>query len=303
MSADGVDVSGLAAALAARLRCGTVELRPLSVECAWPVFRASVPGREPVFVKLAGAEAAGRTLAFLRTAGPLRFLPQPVLAEPFAFGGFFVLCLEWKAVERVDAEAMTDAQAESFAQGCMRLSEALVRFDGPVSELGEDAPEAQHAQISAYAARHPLAARLVRPLVEMPLVERSYAGRALVVIHGDLQPRNYGFAGESLAAVFDFDDLTRGLACEDAAYAFTERARRAGLSAAKRTRLTELFLRFALASPWPVEDWLLAVGHARLRIAARRLASHPDSLCVAFDIARRDRPLRALAEALKGLHA
>ena len=200
----------------------------------------------------------------------------------------------------MNAEDMSDAQFASFVDGCRRLSSVLFAYRGELRPVGEDDPELQHAQLAAYAERHPLVGRLLRPLLDVPEARRTYGSRARATIHGDFQPKNYGFDGERFAAVFDFDALTTGLACEDAAYAFTERARRAELSAEKRRRLTELFLRFVGSSPWPKDEWLVAVNHARLRIAARRLDRHPDSPFVAFDIARRDRPLRKLAAALEG---
>ena len=295
-----VDVKSLSALIADRLRLVAVELVPLDVECAWPVYRASAIGCEPMLVKVTERAAAERTLEFLAASEGCPFLPRPVLADAPDFEGHAVLCLEWKASERVNAEDMTEGQLGSFVEGCRTLSEALVRYRGPITPLAEaDSPHGQYAALQDYAARHPLMARLISPLLDIPEAEREYGARELVIIHGDLQPKNYGFDGDRLAAIYDTDDLTTGLACEDAAYAFTERARRSELSAAKRRRLEELFLRMVDLSPWPKDEWLIAVNHSRLRIAARRLEKRPDSVFVAFDIARRDKPLRLLVEALR----
>ena len=299
-----VDVKALSALIADRLRLVALELVPLGVECAWPVYRAEAIGREAMFVKVTERAAAERTLEFLAASEGCPFLPRPVLADAPDFGGHAVLCLEWKASERVNAEDMTEGQLGSFATGCRILSEALVRYRGPITPLAEaDSPRGQYAALREYAARHPVMARLIKPLLGIPEAEREYGARELAIIHGDLQPKNYGFDGDRLAAVYDTDDLTEGLACEDACYAFTERARRSELSAAKRRRLTELFLRLVDLSPWPKDEWLIAVNHSRLRIAARRLEKRPDSMVVAFDIARRDKPLRLLVEALRRGHA
>ena len=296
-----VDVKSLSVLMADRLRLVAVELVPLDVECAWPVYRATAIGCEPMLVKVTERAAAERTLNFLSAVEGCPFLPRPVLADAPDFEGHAVLCLEWKASERVNAEDMTEGQLGSFVEGCRTLSEALARYRGPITPLAEaDSPRGQYAALRDYAVRHPLMARLLSPLLDIPEAEREYGARELVIIHGDLQPKNYGFDGDRLAAVYDTDDLTTGLACEDAAYAFTERARRAELSAAKRRRLTELFLRFVELSPWPKDEWLIAVNHSRLRIAARRLEKRPDSIFIAFDIARRDKPLRLLAAELKG---
>ena len=296
-----VDVVQVSAAVADALRRVAVELEPIEVQCAWPVFKATSVGCEPMFVKVTDPDAARRTLAFLSGAGDVPFLPKPILSELISFNGFAVLCLEWKTATRVNAEDMTEGQLGSFLGGCRQLATVLAASRVAVTPLKEDdSPRGQHAALQRYALRHPLAGRLLKPLLSIPESERSYGTRPLVAIHGDLQPKNYGFDGDRFAAVYDTDDLTEGLACEDACYAFTERARRAELSALSRRRLTELFVRFVEMSPWPKDEWLVAVNHARLRIAARRLEKHPDSAFVALDIARRDKPLRALVDALKG---
>ena len=295
-----VDQSQLAVAVADGLRLVAVELEPIDVVCAWPVFRATSVGCAPIFVKVTDPDAANRTLTFLSGAGDVPFLPKPLCPAPIPFNGFGVLCLEWKGSERVNAEDMTAEQLDGFAEGCRRLSGAFADYRGDVTPLSEEeSPRGQYDKLQRYALRHPLAGRLLKPLLSIPESERSYGNRPLVTIHGDLQPRNYGFDGNRFAAVYDTDDLTEGLACEDACYAFAERARRSELSAAARQRLTDLFLRLVAKSPWPGDEWLIAISHARLRIAARRLEKHPDSAFVAFDIARRDKPLRALAVALK----
>jgi len=295
-----VDSRKLEDFLADRLRLVSLELRPLKVKCAWPVFKGLSHGVPPMFVKVVPRETAARALAFLSSVRDCDFLPRPVVRELFAYEGHSVLCLEWKDAERVDAEKMTDAQLEGFLAGCRRLAEVLSAYAGDVlPPSDEDAPEVQFAALERYAERHRLVGRLLKPLLGIPESARAYGERVLVIIHGDLQPKNYGFDGDRLAAVYDTDDLTLGLACEDAAYAFTERARRSELTEAERRRLCDLFRRFVAASPWPKDEWKIAVSHARLRIAARRLKSHPDSVFVAFDIARRDKPLRMLAAVLE----
>ena len=299
-----VDVRRLADRLADRLQLVSLELVPLDVKCAWPVFRGTCFGRDPVFVKVTARAAAERALSFLRdAAGTCDLLPKPVLAEPLEFDGLAVLCLEWKSVRQVDAEDMSDAQRTSFLEGCIRLSAVLADYRGGVTAASEDDPVTYYTKLAGYVSRHRLVGRWLRPLLDIPGNERSYQGFTLSTIHGDLQPKNYGFDGDRFAAVFDTDDLAKGLPCEDAAYAFTERARRSELSEEKRGRLFENFRKVVADSPWPKGEWLIAVNHARLRIAARRLEKHPDSVFVAFDIVRRDRPLCALAAVLKESHA
>ncbi len=291
-----IDIDRLATLLAKSLGEG-ISLKPLSVSCAWPVFRGVTDAGEQLFVKLSCRESAEKTLSLLLAAQGCPLMPKPRLPELLDFGGRTVLCIEWKRARRVDAEDMTDLQASSFLAGCRELSGVLNAHCGDIPLNEEDSPDCQYAVIADWAAKHPFQARLIRPILSIPEAERSYRGRSLVTIHGDFQELNYGFDGDCLSTVFDFESMTRGLACEDATYAFTERARRSELSARARRRLTELFLSMARQSPWPPDEWLIALNHARLRIASRRLTKSPRSPFIALDVVRRDSPLRHLVEA------
>ena len=83
MRKPAVDVRRLADFLAERLRVVALELSPLDVKCAWPVFRGTAVGRPPVFVKVTDRAAAERTLAFLRTAArPNRGFRRPDRSRP-----------------------------------------------------------------------------------------------------------------------------------------------------------------------------------------------------------------------------
>ena len=274
-------------------------LEPIRIGCTWPVYRATAPDGRALFVKLAPRDRIERTKAFLSLAADCPILPKVVPFDIPELAGRDYICLEWMEAERVNAEDMSDAQADSLLAGYLELSSVMARATDVMQPPAEETCERLYADVAGYAKRHPVVGRLMCHLVDIPEAERTYGGRATATIHGDLQPKNYGFLGDGLAAVFDVDGLTRGLACEDLAYAFTERCRRAELTTAKRRRLTELFLRLVRNSPWPRGEWLFAVNRDRLRIAARRVASHPHSPLTAFDIARRDRPLRRLAEALE----
>lgn len=298
-----IDIKALQEFVAEVMHLGSVELKPIEVDCAWPVYKATPQEGKAFFVKLTAAEPAKRTLSLLKEVkSPL--LPRVLTDELFVFGGFSVLCLEWRPSTRVNAEDMNEAQTESFLSGCVELSSALSAYAGQKRELSEEnSPRGRYEKLASYAKLHPLCGRLLRPLLALPKEEYDYAGHRLVTIHGDFQPRNYGFDGDRLSAVYDIDDLTQGLACEDATYAFTERLRRSELSPHKRRELIEKLLRVVAASSWPKEEWLLAVNHSRLKIAAKRLAKRPDSFIIAFDILRRDRPLRELADALRRAHA
>ena len=287
-------VAALAAEVSARFAGTPFALTPIEVECSRPVFRAEAPDKAPMFVKVTSSDEAVRNLRFLRSSGSCALLPKPLLDEPFDFDGRAVVCLEWKSGRRLEVEDMTDAEADSFLSGVVSLSVALRSAPDVQSAVGEDTPDGQFATVADYARRHPLVARLLRPLTDIPVVERSYAGRTLAPIHGDFHSCNYGFEGGRLAAVFDFDAMVMGLPCEDAAYPFTESIRQHGLPDVKRARLRQTFRRLVRASPWPLDDWRVAVNHARLRIAANRIRKHPRSFLTAFDVEHRDREVRPL---------
>ena len=299
-----VDLPHLTAVLSGRLHQGVRELAPLGITCTWPVFRAVTADGREMFVKVMEKAAAERTLTCLGSAGGCPLLPRPIIPEALDFGEFAVLCLDWRATQRVEPERMTEAQFLSFVDGCVSMAAALKSYSGPFSDYAEeDRPESYYDALVRYAARHPLSSRLLKSLLALPERMRSCAGRELVPIHGDFQSGNYGFDGDRLAAVFDVDDIVPGLPCEDATYAFTERLRHSELTDDERRRIIDLFLRMVGMTPWPLEDWQFAVSHARLRIAARRILRHPHLPFIELDVLRRDKPLRLLAEALESYRA
>lgn len=296
---NAIDEARLAKLLSDRLSVGEVTLERLRVKSAWPVYRASAARIAPVFVKVTESAAANRALDFLRRVDRCSLFPKVVFDGQLVFDELSVLCLEWKDARMVNAEDMNDAQLNSFVDGCGMLSCELrkAKMFTPIVQ-SDDMPETQYAMLSSYLHAHPLAGRLMRGLLDLPVAERTYGELKLAVIHGDFQPKNYGFDGNRFVAVFDTDDLTEGLPCEDAAYAFTERARRSELGDVARSRLESLFAKFVSRSSWPIREWRIAINHARLRIAARRLAHHSSSPFIAIDIARRDRPLQRLLKVL-----
>lgn len=274
-----------------------LRLLRVSVACRWPVYRGEAPKEASIFVKVARPAEVRNTLALLASVGVCDLLPRPILTEPLDFGEFSVLCLEWKESSVLFAEKMSEAQLESFREGCLALSRALSQVVVPLSVKESDDPSRQYAALADFVTRHRLAGRLLRELTGLPAAERTYGTRPLVPIHGDLQPKNYGFAGSRMTAVYDFEEVRLGLACEDATYAFMERCRHLG--GERHRRLVSLFLKLMDLSPWPADEWLVAVNHCRLRIASRRLEKHPDGMFVAFDIWRRDRPLRKLYDIIR----
>lgn len=283
-----VDLPALEA-LVARTLGVPYRLSPLGVKCTFPVFKATAPDAPPVFVKV-GLEEEWRRTTEVRG----RFFPKLLTdARLTTADGRVVFLLEWRAATTVFPEDMTPAQRARFVDGCVRLSADLQAAPTytPIAD-SPLAPERLYAQVTEYAARHPVAGRLLRPLVTIPPAERTFGARPLAVIHGDFHAKNFGFAGNELSVVYDFDKLTEGLACSDLGNALMERFSCLGLSRTARRRLRTAAREIVAAAPWPREDFVIICNQIRLAFAARRIAKHPNAAWVALDIARRDRALR-----------
>lgn len=288
----------IAAALGRRYR-----LTPLGVKCTYPVFKGEVDGASPIFVKVGPKEEWTRTVNLLREIGDCGFFSRFLTDAPIEYRGSAVFIMEWRDSRIVFPEDMSDRQAESFVAGCVRLGEVLelVRVSAGHGDRDgtENTPEELFENISQYARRHRIAGRLLKGLVDIPVAERTFGSRPLSVIHGDFHSKNFGFSGDEFASVFDFDKLTRGLACMDLANALVERFSCLGLSVATRRRLAERTRYIVSKSPWPREDFVIACNIVRLQFAARRVAKHPNSAWVALDILRRDRRIREFLTCLR----
>lgn len=276
-------------------------LTPLRVKCTYPVFKGEADGLSPFFVKVGLREEWRRTVDVLRDVGDCGLFARLMTDEPVEWKGYTVFLSEWRDSHVVFPEDMTDRQADSFADGCVRLSQALQKAKPPTVAGPEGrSPETLYEEVVRYVARHPFAGRLLNDLVAIPEAERTFGGRELSVVHGDFHAKNFGFAGDSLASVFDFDKLSRGRACGDLTNALVERFSCLRLSAAARRRLTRVARRVLARVPWSREDVVVSVNVLRLWFAARRIMKHPDSAWVALDIVRRDRKIRGIFKCLEG---
>ena len=294
--ADLTELVAIERQIALRLQAEWCRLSPIGVSCANLVFRAELSDGRTAFLKIGDRETIGRAVGWLSELADCPLVPRILVSPSVDFADGRALCLEWKDCRKIELVDLADAEADALVDGSVALSRAL-QCVTDVACGGEDDPDRQYGLICDFARRHPLAALFLRGLLTLPPASRSYGTRQLKVIHGDFHPLNFGFAGGRLSAVFDLDSLARGLPCEDLAYALCEDMRRGGQGARRRARLLDLFARFRAKAPWPTADWLIAVNHARLRIAARRLEKHPHNPLVAVDVFRRDWLLRPLVAA------
>ena len=309
-----VDIARLAARVAEALG-RHYALTPLGVKCTFPVFKGTADGAPSIFVKIGLREEWHRTARVVNAASdPYRepssaeqpsearqpkaalpsLFPALLTPSPIPYGEDRVVFIsEWREAKMVFPEDMTPAQQQGFVDGCVRLSDALqaVETFTPIAK-SPLAPEQLFATLADYAARHPVASRLLKSILSIPEAERTFGSRPLAIIHGDFHAKNFGFAGDALSVVFDFDKLTQGLACGDLGNALMERFSCLGLSRDTRRRLRAATRAIVTAAPWSREDFVITCNHIRLAFAARRIVKHPHSAWVAFDIARRDRRLR-----------
>jgi len=293
----GIDPARLAVRISDALG-RACRLTPLNVRCTYPVFRGETADGQSVFVKIGTSEEWHRTARLLRDAS-CALMPRLLLETPLEYDGHAVFVMEWREASVVFPEDMSDAQVDGFVRGCLDLSHALQRTRSFVpiadSPLG---PERLHAVVTSYMRRHPLAGRLLRGLADIPAADRTFGGRPLFVLHGDFHSKNFGFSGDELVRVIDFDRLTQGLACGDLVNALVERFSCLHLSAAVRRRLCERTRRILSRVPWSRGELSVVCNILRLGFAARRLDKHPDSAWVALDVLRRDRRIRLFLDCL-----
>lgn len=287
-----VDVGELACVVASALGCGC-RLTPLAVKCTYPVFRGDCADGASVFVKVGLWDEWHRTVRVLSDVVGCPLFPSFVTDSPIAYRDRAVFVMSWVSAAVVCPEDFTPRQATAFAAGCVTLSNALQRARDftPLAASAQN-PDRLFGILEGYCRRHPLSGRLLRTLREIPEPKRTYGSRPLAVVHGDFHAKNFGFDGDELARVVDFDKLTLGLACGDCANALIERFSCRHLSRTARRRLAAMTRQVVAATPWPREDFVVAANVLRLSFAARRIEKHPDAPWVALDILLRDLKIR-----------
>lgn len=293
------DIAKLAALVAEALGRPYV-LTPLGVKCTFPVFKGTADDAPSIFVKIGLKEEWHRTVAVLGDRRGNSLFPALLTPSPISYDGDRVVFLsEWREAKTVFPEDMTAAQRQGLVDGCVRLSADLQTVPAftPIA-ASPLAPERLYSTLVDYATRHPIASRLLTPLLSIPEAERTFGTRPRAILHGDFHAKNFGFSGDTLSVVYDFDKLTQGLACGDLGNALMERFSCLGLSRDARRRLWAATRAIVAAAPWPREDFVITCNHIRLAFAARRIAKHPNSVWVAVDIARRDRRLREFLTAI-----
>ena len=276
-----------------------VELEPLSIVCAAKVFRAVQDDGRVLFVKCSRND--GKVAAeFLSRHIGNSLLPESMLKSPVAFGDRWVSVYAFRQMSAVRLDEMTDAQFSSFCEGCREVF-GLMRADGDLSA---------HRNYDAYlnAARllsaHSGVMRMfLRSLAALKKEDYMYSPTAdQQLVHWDFTPKNFGFVGDELVAILDFDDLDTGSPVEPLAYLAAQSLRYLSVRCGRKRRrrlvrrlqaLQDVFTR-------PADEWAVAFQRVRLRDAFFALEKHPEGgWRVVFNLWRRDRWLRWLLDQVR----
>lgn len=254
-------------------------------DCVSKVYRAELADGRKVFAKLSHETTVGRTVAFLK-ACPRNRLIARLLVEPVFGDGEWAFAFEWRPSARVLFCRMNDRQFDSFRR-------ALPEFRG----LLQAAPDvgcvrngaALREEVAAYVRRHPLARLVLGSLTSLRREDCTFAAdEPTAIIHGDFHSRNFGFAGDTLEAFYDFDLLRRGSPLEDLAFLVTEEVKR-GIGAEDFRRLVGRVRQLMAESGRSADAWRVAFVQARLWEALKLIRRHPDRLRTSLNVLRRDR--------------
>jgi len=286
--------AGIVAIIREKLADPGIELKLLSQIGSSHVYLGT-SGEKRYFVKY--PDECARMYGVLRVGKGCPYLPVSYFDAPVPFAEGYISCLDWQPSDCVPVETWSDAQLESFLTAYADFFTVLHRTDD-VGAHEDDA--AYYRTIADYVARHPRVARFLRPLLEMPVDERTYrAGEKLSVTHGDLHGRNYGFRGESFGFFYDIDNVLWGYPTDDLAYTVLDRAQRRSVTGTKFARCAEVLRRMVGQLGRPMREWRVAINRKRLRQAASKIARRPDSLIPALDIWLHDRKaVRLIREAI-----
>lgn len=274
------------------------ELKPLKVKCTYPVFRGKTAAEKfAAFIKICPIEEWKRALTFTREMGTEDLFAQFLTESFIPYKSYAVIAMHWKGGYLVQLDEMNERQAKGLIYGCVHLTQLLqrVKHFTPVVGSPRD-PEIAWQVIETYARHHPIASIPMRDLLSLPRDMRTYAGRKLVVVHGDFHAKNYGFMGPNLSSVFDMEKLTQDLACGDFIQTLVYRYSELGLTKDERQRLWDITQYMFHRLPWPREEVLTMIHIWRIRFAAHRIRKHPHAFWTGLDIARRDRRISELID-------
>lgn len=270
-------------------------LTKLVVNCASWVYRAD-PG--PLFVKVRSKywmEGAKKTIKDLAAFGDYRFTAHNIIDKPLIFEDTIAVVQSWQEGATVLVPSMSDAQVRSLVAGYKTLLPLLASGKFELAETRD--PEKFYSQIEAAIKRNGIFGRILGYIKDIPYEERTYGNK--IVIHGDMQYRNFGFTGDELTAFFDLESQRLGSPVEDLLYLITDSYRKKRLTSSKRCRVEEILKLVIRLYGYPREEWIRTLNIQRLRVIAKRVHKYGWNPIVMIDAYQRDKPLRHLADVLR----
>lgn len=241
-------------------------------------FRGVCADGRRIFVKLGPQASLERSRAVHAACSNLPFIPNVLNAPDTTFETFSVLVTDVVDGIHIDKhEQLNEGQLKGLVDGYVRFSSSIQSVDAALvkenSYYGD--VDTDFAVVADFSRRHPLLSRGFADLLRLKPEDRSFAGRAKSVIHGDFTHTNYAFSPDGLAAIYDYDCLARGLPCYELSLGVPGRYMDRHVSPSTRRRLRRLFVEMVSFAPYSADEWRLALNMQRVRWIANAVRRNP----------------------------
>ena len=260
-------------------------------------FRGVCADGRKIFVKLGPQAALERSRAVHAACSDLPFIPNVLNAPDTMFETFSVLVTDVVDGILIDKhEQLNDGQLKGLVEGYVRFSSSIQSVDIALVQTNSYCgnSEEDFAVIADFANRHPLLSRGFADLPRLKPEERSFAGRAKSVIHGDFTDTNYAFSPKGLAAIYDYDCLAWGFPCYELSLSVPGRYMNRHISPSTRRRLRRLFAEMVRFAPYSTEEWRLSLNMQRVRWIANAIRRNPSPIKAWAALRRSNRRLKEL---------
>lgn len=223
-----------------------------------------------IFVKIASAKSLVRSRKVHAVCADLDFIPKVLDDGPIDVDGRDVLVTECiEGCPSVPIECMSERMFHSLFDGYLEFSRRIQVLRSVATHRNEsDVSALELETVNRYCRGGWLRKKLLCDLGDISALDVTLDPSRVSVVHNDFHQLNYVFRGDALAAIFDFDNLSLGLPCEDICAALTVRNRSSRISGRQREKLCARTRdAFSLCGYSP-EDWRLMVNRQRIRYAA-----------------------------------
>ncbi len=260
-------------------------------------FRGVCADGRKIFVKLGPKASLERSRAVHAACSGLPFVPTVLNAPDTTFETFSVLVTDVVDGIHIEKhEQLNEGQLKGLVDGYVRFSASIQSVDAALvkanSYYGD--VEADFAVVADFARRHALLAHGFADLLRLKPEERSFAGRAKSVIHGDFTHTNYAFSADGLAAIYDYDCLAWGLPCYELSLSVPGRYMDRHVSSSAQRRLRRQFVEMVRLVPYSADEWRLALNMQRVRWIANTIRRNPSPVKAWVSLRRSNRRLKEL---------